>query len=293
MSWPTTLTFDDRLQALRVELRAWIAANDPGPRPVDFDTRVRALAVWQRQLHEAGFIGLSWPEEFGGHGLGISGEAVLCEELARSGMPELINRIALYTVAPCIMRWGNEEQKRRFFPGMLDASEIWAQGFSEPDAGSDLAGVRTRAERGDSGFVVNGQKVWTSRALWAKWCALLVRTSGQPGDHRGLTLVALDMDTPGVKVQPLYQVLHEAHFGEIFLDDVWVPDADVIGDVDNGWAVAMSTMEYERGIFVLERQIGLRKRLADLAEECRKRGLGDSAAETPDRKGTSLNSRHQ
>ena len=278
-SLPPTLAFGPDHDRLRAEIRSWVAGNDPGPAPVDFGERVTALTEWQRRLHGAGFIGLSWPVEHGGRDLGIGAEAILCEELSRSSMPELINRIAVYTIAPCFMQWGSDEQIGRFFPGMLDASEIWCQGFSEPDAGSDLAGIRTRAVVDGDELVVTGQKVWTSRALWSKWCALLVRTSGSPGSHKGLSLLALDMESPGVTVSPLYQVLHEAHFSEVFLDEVRVPVANVVGPVDEGWKVAMSTMEFERGLFVLERQIGLQKRLDDLEAECEKQGLAATAAE--------------
>lgn len=278
-SLPPTLVFGPDHERLRAEIRSWVAGNDPGRAPHDFGERVAALTEWQGRLHAAGFVGLSWPEAHGGRHLGVGAEAILCEELSRSSMPELINRIALYTIAPCFMQWGSEEQLRRFLPGMLDASEIWCQGFSEPDAGSDLAGIRTRAEVDGDELVVTGQKVWTSRALWSKWCALLVRTSGSPGSHKGLSLVALDMESPGVTVAPLHQVLHEAHFSEVFLDEVRVPRANVVGPVDDGWKVAMSTMEFERGLFVLERQIALQKRLDDLERECEKRGLAAVAAE--------------
>ncbi|WP_162143149.1 acyl-CoA dehydrogenase family protein [Granulicoccus phenolivorans] len=278
-----TLRFDDADEDVRARLRRFIDDHDPGRPSADFPERVAQLRQWQAALCAAGFIGMSWPESDGGQGRGLSAEAVLCEELGRTTMPELINRIALYTVAPMIQQWGTPEQRSRLLPGMLDASEIWCQGFSEPSAGSDLAGIRTRARRDGDDWVINGQKVWTSRALWSKWCALLVRTDGEPGSHKGLTLVALDMGTPGVTVRPLYQMLHEAHFSEVFFDDVRVPHANVIGEPGQGWRVAMSTMGFERGLFVLERQIGLRRRLAVLAEQVGERPdahvkLGELAA---------------
>lgn len=272
-----TLAFGAEHDVLRERLRKWLAHNDSPQPPGEFDARIAALADWQRRLHAAGFIGLSWPAEHGGADLGIAAEAVLAEELAGTSMPELVNRIALYTVGPAIQRWGTPEQAKRFLPGMLDAGELWCQGFSEPDAGSDLAAVRTRAERAGDELVVTGQKVWTSRALWARWCALLVRTGGAPGDHSGLTLLALDMSAPGVTVRPLYQLLHEPHFAEVFLDEVRVPVDNVIGEVGGGWRVAMSTMEFERGLFVLERQIGLRRRLGRLAGEVAAHGLAEQA----------------
>lgn len=263
---------------LRTEIRAWIAANDPGPPPSDYHERIKALTRWQTSLCEAGFMGLSWPVRYGGRGMSLAAEAVLAEELARSGAAEIINRLALYTWGPTLMDMGEPEQMRRFLPGMLDASELWCQGFSEPDAGSDLAGVRTRAMVDGDELVITGQKVWTSRAELSTYNALLVRTDGEPGQHRGLTLVMTPMRSEGITIRPLPQMLGEPHFSEVFFDEVRVPVANVLGGLNQGWRVSMKAMGYERGIFVLERSIRLRRRLAELADRALEEDRVDRAA---------------
>lgn len=261
---------------LRRDLRGWIAANDPGPPPTEYTERMVALRAWQARLHEAGFIGLSWPRDVGGAGLDLAAEAVLAEELARSSLPQLINRLALYTWGPTLLDWGTPEQQSRLLPGMLDGSEIWCQSFSEPDAGSDLASVRTVGVVDGDHVVVTGQKVWTSRAELSKWNAMLVRTDPASERHRGLTVLVLDMDQPGVSVRPMPQMLGEPHFSEVFFDEARVPISNVIGDLGGGWRVAMAAMAYERGLFVLERQIGLQRSLEALVDDVR----GGTASES-------------
>ena len=263
---PPTLRVESELNDLRLDLRQWFEKNDPGPQPSEYEARMAALTRWQRQIHRAGFVGLSWPTEFGGGGMGLAAEAVLCQELAATSMPQLINRLALYTWGPTILSRGTPAQKARFLPGMLDAGEIWCQGFSEPDAGSDLAAVRTRAHVSGDVLVVDGQKVWTSRAELSKWNALLVRTDPEGVRHSGLSVLIVDMGSPGVTVRPLLQMLGEPHFSEVFFDGVEVPLENVLGGLGNGWDVSMEAMAYERGLFVLERTTGLRRRLADLVD---------------------------
>jgi alkylation response protein AidB-like acyl-CoA dehydrogenase len=264
---PLTLRTGPRDDELRAEIRAWIAAHDPGPPPTEYGEYVAALVAWQAELADAGFIGVSWPERYGGRGLSLAAEAVFAEELASSSMPELINRLAIYTWGPTLLEWGTDDQRERLLPGMRDASEIWCQSFSEPDAGSDLSSIRTRAVRDGDTFVVNGQKVWTSRANVSRWNALLVRTNVDVPARHGLSILITDMTSPGVTVRPLLQMLHEPHFSEVFFDEVRVPVANVLGGIDNGWRVAMAAMAYERGLFVLERSIRLHRRLADFARE--------------------------
>ncbi len=278
LTFPKTLSVGPAEEELRQELRAFIAANDPGPPPAEYRARIETLVGWQAALCDAGFMGLSWPVRYGGRGMSLAAEAVLAEELARSGAAEIINRLALYTWGPTLMDLGEPEQMRRFLPGMLDASELWCQGFSEPDAGSDLAGVRTRGVLDGEELVITGQKVWTSRAEMATWNALLVRTDGDPGEHRGLTLVITPMKSAGITIRPLPQMLGEPHFSEVFLDEVRVPVANVLGGLNQGWRVSMKAMGYERGIFVLERSIRLRRRLSELAARVRGEGRPDRAA---------------
>jgi alkylation response protein AidB-like acyl-CoA dehydrogenase len=260
-----TLSFGEAEEQLRRDLRAWLRTNAPNALATDYHERLVQLVQWQKQLAGAGYIGLSWPERYGGRGLGLAAEAVLAEELAHTEMPELINRIGIYMVGPTLLDFGSEAQRERFLPGMLDASELWCQGFSEPDAGSDLAAVRTTAVPDGDELVLNGQKIWTSRAGIARWCAALVRTTREERKHRGLAMAIVDMRAPGITVRPLPQILGEPHFSEVFLDDVRVPRSDVIGELGDGWRVAMKMLSYERGLFVLERQIRLRRRLDELA----------------------------
>lgn len=277
-TFPETLSMGPAEQALRLEIRSWIGANDPGPPPPEYGARIEALTRWQAALCDAGFMGLSWPERYGGRGMSLAAEAVLAEELARSGAAEIINRLGLYTWGPTLMDVGDPSQMERFLPGMLDASELWCQGFSEPGAGSDLAGVRTRGELDGEELVITGQKVWTSRAELSTWNALLVRTEGEPGQHRGLTLVMTPMKAEGITIRPLPQMLGEPQFSEVFFDEVRVPVANVLGGLNQGWRVSMQAMGYERGIFVLERSIRLRRRLLELAGRVRDEGRVDRAS---------------
>jgi alkylation response protein AidB-like acyl-CoA dehydrogenase len=261
-----TLHFSAEDEELRNRLRAWLSDNGAVSAPADYAQRIQTLVRWQQSLCAAGFVGLSWPTQFGGGGRGVTAEAVFAEELASSGMPELINRIGVYMVGPTFMDMGTDEQRQRFLPGMLDATELWCQGFSEPGAGSDLAAVTTSARRDGEKMIVNGQKLWTSRANVARWCALLVRADPAQERHRGLALLAVDMRTPGITVRPMPQLLNEPHFSEVFFDDVEVPRGNIIGGDSGGWAVAMQMLSYERGLFVLERLIRLQRRLDELRD---------------------------
>lgn len=272
-----TLRFGAETEALRRELRGWLAAHEPPPPPSEYRERIQALIRWQAALHEAGFIGMSWPREYGGRGLTLAAEAVLVEELARVGVAELINRLALYTCAPTLLALGTPEQCARFLPGMRDASEIWCQGFSEPDAGSDLAAVRTLGTVDGDQISISGQKVWTSRADISKWALTLIRTDPQTSGRDGLSVVVVDMHHPGVTVRPLPQMLNEPHFAEVFFDDVRVPLDHVIGELGGGWQVAMSTMGHERGLFVIERRARLRRKLDELVAALRRRDRVDVA----------------
>ena len=275
--WPT-LTFGPVETALRVELRSWLSSHAPEPPSGTYESAVRELIDWQAALHAAGFMGLSWPSRYGGRGLSLAAEAVLAEELATTAMPELINRLALYTWGPTILAHGTEEQRECFLPGMLDASEIWCQGFSEPAAGSDLAAVSMSGAVGADRLVLNGQKVWTSRAELSKWNALLVRTDADAPRRAALSVVVVDMQSPGIVVRPLLQMLHEPHFSEVFFDGVEVPTANVLGGIGNGWEIAMRAMSYERGLFVLERSTRLRRRLSELGRRLSERADGGEVA---------------
>jgi alkylation response protein AidB-like acyl-CoA dehydrogenase len=202
---------------------------------------------WSRKLHEAGYAGLTWPKEYGGAGAPYSYQAILLEETARAEAPQHMGVIGLGMAGPTIIAHGTEEQKQRYLSKILSAEEVWCQGFSEPDAGSDLASVRTRADLRDGQFVVNGQKVWSSFAHLAEWCILVTRSDPDSERHKGLTYLIVDMHAPGVEVRPLRQITGEAEFNEIFFTDVQVPQENVVGEFGQGWSVAMTTLLHERG----------------------------------------------
>jgi alkylation response protein AidB-like acyl-CoA dehydrogenase len=232
--------------AFRADTRAWIEAN------LSDEVRGGArsegpLREWSRKLSDAGYAGLTWPKEYGGGGAPYSYHAILLEELARAEAPQHIGVIGLGMAGPTIMAHGTEEQKARYLSKILTAEEIWCQGFSEPDAGSDLASVRTKVDVKDDGFVLNGQKVWSSWAHIADFCILIGRTEPDAPTHQGLTYVIVDMHAPGVEVRPLRQITGEAEFNEIFLTDVAVPRENLLGEVGEGWTVAMTTLLHERG----------------------------------------------
>jgi alkylation response protein AidB-like acyl-CoA dehydrogenase len=223
--------------AFRAEVRAWLAENLPA----------KPDREWSRKMFEAGYAGLTWPEEYGGRGAPYSHQAIALEEFARAGAPNHMNVIALGMAGPTIMAHGTEEHKRRYLSKMLSAEEIWCQGFSEPGAGSDLSAVRTRVEPKDGHFLVNGQKVWSSIAHEADFCILVGRSDPESQRHAGLTYVIVDMHAPGVEVRPLRQITGEAEFNEIFFTDVEVPSENLLGEIGGGWQVAMTTLLHERG----------------------------------------------
>ena len=263
----------------RATLRAWLAANRPErAERVPHDDASLAdefafLRSWQRRLHDAGYVGLLWPREYGGRDAPPAQQAIANEELARARAPQLLNRVGINNAGPTLITHGSEELKRRLLPPILTGDEVWCQLFSEPNAGSDLAAVRTRAERDGDGFRVTGQKVWTSYAQLARWGILLARTDPSLPKHRGLTYFILDMERPGITIRPLRQITGSTEFSEVFLDAVPVPRAHVIGDVNRGWEIAMTTLAHERGTgFAFKEQVLQRIALEDLSALARARG---------------------
>jgi alkylation response protein AidB-like acyl-CoA dehydrogenase len=235
--------------AFRAEVRAWVEANLPG----DLQGRRRGEAGleelgrdWSRKLSDAGYAGLTWPTAYGGAGAPYTHQAICFEELASAEAPQHIGVIGLGMAGPTIMAYGTEEQKSRYLPKILSAEDIWCQGFSEPGAGSDLAAVRTSARDEGDHFVVDGQKVWSSFAHIADWCILVTRSDPASVKHAGLTYLLVDMHAPGVETRPLRQITGEAEFNEIFFTGVEVPKANVLGEIGEGWAVAMTTLLHER-----------------------------------------------
>jgi alkylation response protein AidB-like acyl-CoA dehydrogenase len=240
---------------VRAQIRAWLETADVPTLPDDYDQRFAALQDWHRALYRAGWVGLQWPLAYGGRGLSAAHQMVVSEELARIGAPQPAGAIGLDVVGPTILTYGTDEQRSRMLPTMLAGDKIWCQGFSEPDAGSDLASLRTRGEiRGDT-IVVTGQKVWTSWASHADWCAVLVRTDPAAPKHRGISYLLVDMRSPGLTVRPLIQITGDAEFCEVFLDEVAVPRQNLIGQLNGGWPLVMNTLGHERASYAIRRRL--------------------------------------
>src|ERR1700739_2136985 len=241
--------------AFRAEFRRWLEDNLPSEICVDdaADQRVapdretlEKRIVWQKKMHGAGWVGISWPKEYGGRGASFIQQVIFDEEYFRAHAPILPGHSALTLLGRTLIQRGTEAQKKRHLQPILAADERWCQGFSEPGAGGDLASLRTRAvDRGDH-FVVNGQKVWTSGAHWADWCFLLVRTDPDAPKHHGISYLLVDMKTPGITVRPLVLLNGHRHFNEVFFDDVKVLKENLVGQLNEGWKVAMTTLMYER-----------------------------------------------
>jgi alkylation response protein AidB-like acyl-CoA dehydrogenase len=237
-----------RDEDFRDELRAWLGAHPPPAVEVASTSEDAAvLREWHRTLHSERWVGVHWPIEYGGRGASLSQVAIYNEELARAGAPPLLGRAGLTLVGPTLMAHGTEEQRRRWMPRILAGDDVWCQLFSEPDAGSDLTGLSTRADRRGDRYVVTGQKVWSSHARFADWGIALVRTDPAARPHQGISMVAIPMDAPGVEVRPLRQITGDAEFGEVFLDDVEIPVEHRIGAEHDGWRVANTTLANERG----------------------------------------------
>jgi alkylation response protein AidB-like acyl-CoA dehydrogenase len=237
----------------RDELRAWLQANVPQDwsewREKPIEESFPYLRAWQRKLHEGRWAAVSWPKEYGGRGATLPQQAIFWEEMARVEAPPMANSLGLGLIGPTIIAHGTEAQKKRFIPGILSAEEIWCQGFSEPNAGSDLASLQTEARLDGNHYVVNGQKVWTSYGWVGNWCELVVRTDTNAPKHKGLSVLLIDMRSPGVEVRPLRQMTGESEFNEMFFRDVRVPVENLLGQVNDGWNVAVSTLMYERGSY--------------------------------------------
>jgi alkylation response protein AidB-like acyl-CoA dehydrogenase len=271
--------FSEREEAFRKQVRAWLEANVPD------DLRGRGFAAsrgdreaveklrgWQKRMYEAGYVGMDWPPQFGGRGASIVEQLVLYEEMARAESPQPVNRGGLSMLGPTLMAHGTAAQQQRFLPKILTAEEIWCQGFSEPNAGSDLANLQTRAVLDGDHFVVNGQKVWTSMAHVAAHCFLLVRTDPAAPKHKGITFLLVDMTSPGITVRPLRQITGEAEFNEVFFENVRIPAANAVGKVNEGWRVAITTLAYERDLLTFIRHISLRNALHRLIGLTRRTG---------------------
>ena len=271
--------FTEAEEAFRKEVRAWLEQNLPddlrgkafAASRADVD-EVRRLRAWQKTMAEAGYVGMDWPREFGGRGAPITEMVILYQEMARAESPQIVNRGGVSMLGPTLMTLGTPEQQKRFLPRIRTAEDLWCQGFSEPNAGSDLANLQTRAVLDSNHFVVNGQKVWTSMGHVADWCFLLVRTDPAAAKHKGISFLLVDMKTPGITVRPLRQITGEAEFNETFFDNVRVPKENLVGKINEGWSVAITTLAYERDLLTFIRHISLRNALHRLVKLTQSRG---------------------
>src|SRR6476660_314623 len=263
-------------KVFRDEVRAWLKANAPKDDSAVSDqaTLIENRRAWQKKLNEAGYVGITWPKEYGGRGAGFMEQLIFNDEMIVAQTPEPINVIGLGMGGPVVIAHGTEEQKKRYLPPLLSAEEIWCQGFSEPNAGSDLSGLQTRAEDNDDHYLVNGQKVWTTLAHVAKWCMLLSRERKESKPRDGLTYLLVDMESPDREVRPLDQITGDAEFNEIFYHDVKVPKSHILGEAGQCWAVAMTTLLHERGTLGLALATRAQITAAELAEHTRKLGRG-------------------
>ncbi len=268
---PETIEFRQRVRQWLQEnlddsLRGLSSRGSPTPQQLE------SLRSWNRKLAQAGYAAISWPTKYGGRDAGVMEQVVLAEEMHLANAPAALNPIGLANIAPSIMTWGTEEQKQTLLPRMMRGDDIWCQGFSEPDAGSDLASLRTRAVLDGDEFVVNGQKVWNTLGHYADYCELLVRTDPDAQKHSGITCLLVDMHLPGISARPLTTLTGADEFSEIFFDEVRVPRSALLGPINQGWQVAMTTLSNERsGIANLH--LGLRKKVADLIQLSRERWL--------------------
>jgi alkylation response protein AidB-like acyl-CoA dehydrogenase len=271
--------FTEAEEGFRKEVRAWLEQNLPddlkgrafAASRADVE-EVRRLRAWQKTMHAAGYVGMDWPREFGGRGAPITEMVILYQEMARAESPQLVNRGGVSMLGPTLMKFGTPAQQRRHLQKILTAEELWCQGFSEPNAGSDLANLQTRAVLEGDHFVVNGQKVWTSMGHVADWCFLLVRTDPGAAKHKGISFLLVDMKTPGITVRPLRQITGEAEFNETFFDNVRVPRDNLVGTLNEGWGVAITTLAYERDLLTFIRSISLRNALHRLVRLAQRRG---------------------
>jgi alkylation response protein AidB-like acyl-CoA dehydrogenase len=255
------LSLEPAVAAFQREVRGWLRRNlprrerDAEPAEYGDPKRIAKLKAWQRKLYEAGYLAMGWPKQFGGQADGdvdrrdlLLRQTIVSEELVKAHAPSIIGMMGVQMVGPTLMQFGTEEQKRSHLPRILAAEEIWCQGYSEPGAGSDLASLKTRAERDGDFFVVNGQKVWTSNAQFADWMFCLVRTDPAAPKHKGISYILIDMKTRGIEVRPLVQMTGDKGFNEVFFEDVRVPRENLVGEVNQGWQVANATLSHERNM---------------------------------------------
>ncbi len=277
--------YSDEAEAFRREFRTWLEANIPPRRAKNENEDIGSDIVrtddddwnfalqWHRKMNAGGWVGVNWPKEYGGRGVTLEQMVVYNEEMVRARAPGIVNGLGIMLVGPTLIHWGTEEQKKRYVPKILSAEEIWCQGYSEPGSGSDVASLNTRAVEDGDYFVVNGQKVWTSGADRADWCILLVRTDPEAPKHKGISYLLVDMHSPGVTVRPLVQMTGEKGFNEVFFEDVRVPKKNLVGEKNQGWQVAVTTLMFERSsIATMRDMMSSVKYLAKIAKQVTRNG---------------------
>ncbi|MBW3588738.1 MAG: acyl-CoA dehydrogenase [Actinobacteria bacterium] len=269
------LSWTEEDKAFRAEVRKYLEANAPKDLPEDETANFEARRQWQKKLAEDGWVAIHWPEEFGGRGASLLQTVIYNEEYTRARAPLLVNSLGVGLLGPTLMAHGNDEQKQRYLKKVLSAEEIWCQGFSEPNAGSDLAAIQTRAELDGDEYVLNGQKIWTSYGKYADWMFALVRTDPSAPKHQGISYLLVDMHSPGVEARPLKEITGDSLFAEVFFSDVRVPKANLVGEQNDGWRIAMTTLGFERGAGGLAQSVRLRNSVLDLigdAQQVRRNG---------------------
>lgn len=259
-------SFTEKEENFRMELRTWLEENLPegwreGNRELPKETSAysRFLRAWQNKLYQGGWAAIAWPKKYGGREATLMEEIIYQQEMVRVKAPPLVNYVGIHMVAPTLMQIGTEEQRERYIQKILTGEEVWSQGYSEPNAGSDLSAVQTSAVKSGDRWMINGQKVWTSFGHLADRCFLIVRTSHHEKKHKGITVFCLDMDQPGVETKPIVQMDGEQEFNEVYLTDAIAYDADIVGEVDEGWRVMIALLMHERTgigsqLFTLEQQ---------------------------------------
>ncbi len=263
------LTLSQEEEGFRDELRSWLQDNHPGKEPEGDEAGFQFRRDWQKTLYDAGWAGISWPKEYGGRGATLVEQALFNEEIVRAKAPQMANVLALAMGGPTVIAHGTDEQKERYLQPILSAEEIWCQGFSEPDSGSDLASVKTKAVRDGDEWVVTGQKVWTTLAHHSKWCMLVARTDPDAAKHKGLTYFLMDMEQDAVQVRPLRQITGESEFNELFIEEARIPNENIVGGEGNGWMVAITTLMHERATLAFGLQVAVQIALRELMEKAK------------------------
>jgi alkylation response protein AidB-like acyl-CoA dehydrogenase len=274
------LCFSEEDEAFRREVARWLADNLTGEfarlrgrgGPGDEHALFEERRAWERKLGQAGWACIGWPREYGARGASFTQQVIFYEEYARAGAPGRIGHIGETLLGPTIIAFGTEAQKRRFLPPIVRAEEIWCQGYSEPNAGSDLANVQTKARREGDAWVIDGQKIWTSGAQWSDWCFVLCRTDPEAPSHKALSYLLVPMRQPGVTIRPIVQLTGTSEFSEVFFDGARTGADDVVGAVNEGWKVAMGTLAFERGASTLGQQLGFQNELREVIEIARRNG---------------------